>query len=244
MLWWMLPAILLTALLLWWVARWLEQSAGADWGSPWLNRIDGLNRLFCRYYHGLRAEPVPLPETGPALLVSNHVSGLDPLLLAAACKRPLRFIIAAEQYNRFGLKWLFRAAGCIPVERGARPQRAFRAALKALDAGEVVALFPHGRIHLDTDPPRRLKPGVARMARIHESAVWPVRIEGVRAQGWVVAAVAVPSRVTLHSFEPLPCYQLDERECLEQLARLLDGRAHRPVIAHGGEGPANPVNDR
>jgi len=108
--------------------------------------IDGWLRLFCRYYHRLEYEPLPLPERGPALVASNHLSGLDPLLLITASKRPLRFLIAQEEYHRFGLNWLFRAAGCIPVDRKGRPEKALRRAREALQRGEVVALFPHGRM--------------------------------------------------------------------------------------------------
>jgi len=74
--------------------------------------------------------------------VSNHVSGLDPLLLIAATRRPLRFVIAREEYERWGLRWLLHAVGCIPIARGRNPRSALSAARAALEAGEVVALFP------------------------------------------------------------------------------------------------------
>ena len=162
-----LAVLLLLGVRLW---RTVDAHRGPDWGGPWLNRLDGLNRLLCRRYHRLPAVWLPLPDRGPVLLASNHVSGLDPLLLVAASRRPLRFLIAREQYERRGLQWLFRAAGCIPVDRAARPEQALRAALRALQAGEAVALFPHGRIHLESDPPRALsalgaRPGRALRAR-------------------------------------------------------------------------------
>lgn len=204
--------------------RALEAANRADWGSPWLNRLDGLTRIFCRRFHRFRHDPVPLNGAGPALLVSNHVSGLDPMLLVAACHRPVRFIIAEEQYRRFGLTWLFRAIGCIPVDRKGAPSRAYRAALNALAAGEVVALFPHGRIHLDNDPPRALKPGVVRMAQLSGAPVYPVRVEGIRGQGHVVRAVLMRSHARLHAFAPLHCRELSTAECLARLRELLDGR--------------------
>lgn len=196
----------------------------ADWGSPWLNRLDGLNRIFCRRFHRFEHERVPLNGDGPALLVSNHVSGLDPMLMVAACTRPVRFIIAEEQYRRFGLTWLFRAIGCIPVDRQRAASRAYRAALTALAAGEVVALFPHGRIHLDSDPPRALKPGVARMAQLSGAPIYPVRIEGIRGEGHVVRAVLIRSHARLRSFAPLQCRDLPTAECLERLREVLDAR--------------------
>ncbi len=194
----------------------------ADWGRPWMNRLDGFNRLFCRYYHRLSTECIYLPESGPAIVAANHISGLDPLLLIAASRRPLRFIIASEQYHRFGLTWLFRAVGCIPVDRKGRPERAFRAALKALEEGEVVALFPHGTIHLDNDPPRRLKPGAVRLAQLADCPITPVRIEGVRALGRIFLPVMLPARARVENFDILKCSGQAPQECLTQLQRLLE----------------------
>ena len=219
--------IVLAVLWLGWrmVIRRCEAANETDWGNPWLNRLDGLNRLLCRHYHRLRSPPLPLSTTGPALLVSNHVSGLDPLLLIAASRRPLRFLIASEQYHRFGLTWLFRAVGCIPVDRGGRPERAFREALRALAQGEVVALFPHGTIHLDDDPPRRLKQGVAKMAHLSLAPVYPVRLTGIKGAGRVVQAVFQRSHAQLQSFPAVDCAALSTRACLDELQATLDGKA-------------------
>jgi 1-acyl-sn-glycerol-3-phosphate acyltransferase len=197
-----------------------------DWGHGWYNCIDGLNRLICRHYHRLQGEPLELPASGAAIVVSNHVSGLDALVMIAASRRPLHFLIAREQYERFGLRWLFRAAGCIPVDRSGRPEKAFRDALKMLQQGHVVALFPHGRIHLDHEPPVKLKAGVVRLARLAGCPVYPFRIDGVRAQGHVVLAVFVPDRVCISARSPLQCDPgQEEADCLQQLARRLQPRA-------------------
>ncbi|MGD8912581.1 MAG: lysophospholipid acyltransferase family protein [Candidatus Thiodiazotropha sp.] len=161
----------------------------AEWGVAWLNWLDGFNRLFCRVYHRLPEVELPLPETGGAIVVSNHISGLDPMLMLASSNRPLRFLIAREQYERFGLQWLFRAVGCIPVDRENSPEKAMRQAIKALREGEVVALFPHGKIHLDSDPPRKIKAGAARLASLTGLPLIPLRISGVTGQGGVMLPV-------------------------------------------------------
>lgn len=227
---WSLVAVLLAALLLGWLGhralRALDRAHLADWGGRWTNRIDGLNRLFCHRFHRLSADCLPLPDSGPALVVANHLSGLDPLLLIAASRRPLRFIIAAEQYHRFGLTWLFRLAGCIPVDRSGRPERAFREALKALAAGEVVALFPHGGIHLDSEPPRPLKRGVARLAQLADCPVYPVRLEGIKGEGQLVAAVLRRGRPRLTSHAPINCHQLSDGDCLRYISAYIEPQRH------------------
>lgn len=197
-----------------------------DWGGPTINRVDGFLRWFCRRYHRLDAAPIPVPATGPALVVANHVSGLDAFLLIAACRRPLRFIIATEEYQRPLLNRMFRAAGCIPVDRAQRPERAFRAALRALAAGEVVALFPHGAIHLDSEPPRALKKGVARLAQLADCPVFPVRIEGIKGEGHVVRGVLRRSRARLLSYPPINCHALPGGDCLHYISQHIEPHRH------------------
>jgi len=221
--------VVLGVLVVWlwrYAVRVCEHANGADWGGRWINRLDGLNRIFCRRVHRLAAAPMDLPNTGGALVASNHVSGLDPLLLIAASPRPLRFLIAAEQYHRWWLRWLFRAVGCIPIDRSRNPRRSLDAAREALLRGEVVALFPHGRIHLDHHDPVPLKRGIARLASQTSVPIYPVRIEGVRAEGRTVSAVFFPSRISLKNFPPLLCNDAFDERFLEA---LWDRLAHDSV---------------
>ncbi|MCG7878939.1 MAG: 1-acyl-sn-glycerol-3-phosphate acyltransferase [Candidatus Thiodiazotropha taylori] len=178
-----------------------REAQRAEWGVAWLNWLDGFNRLFCHVYHRLPETELRLPQTDGAIVVSNHISGLDPLLMLASSHRPLRFLIAREQYERFGLQWLFRAVGCIPVDRENSPEKAMRQAIKALRDGEIVALFPHGKIHLDSDPPRKIKAGAARLAALTGLPLVPLRITGVSGQGGVMMPVFMRGHAQIH---PLP----------------------------------------
>lgn len=202
---WLVVAIVVIALGFggWRLARACKAAQVADWGSAWLNYLDGLNRLFCRRFHRLEADRVPLPAVGPALVIANHVSGLDPLLMIAASSRPLRFLIAREQYDRWWLRWLFDAIGCIPVTRHAPAPRALARAREALARGEVVALFPHGRMHLDHEPPIPLKRGVIYLAAQTGAPIVALRLDGIRGQGLTVPAVLLRSRARLTSSPPL-----------------------------------------
>jgi 1-acyl-sn-glycerol-3-phosphate acyltransferase len=210
-------ALIVLALAARWLVRLGDRAQGADWGHRWLNCLDGLNRLFCRHYHRLRKRRLRLPSAGAALLVANHVSGLDPLLMFAVSPRPLRFIIAREQYDRWWLRWLFRALGCIPVERGSNSRTALAHARHALAAGEVVALFPFGGIHLEHQGPGKLRRGIQHLARASGAPVYPLRLSGIRGLGLVTPAVFLRSRARIRF---LPVLYYDEKEPDRLLAEL------------------------
>ena len=105
------------------------------------------NRLICRaLYHVVSPSHSPLPSHGPVLLVSDHSSYCDPMVLAATAGRPIIFLTAREVYESVSLNWLCKRALYIPVTRGKQDVGAVRTMLRALGRGEVVALFPEGGI--------------------------------------------------------------------------------------------------
>ena len=102
---------------------------------------------FCRVmYQVTPPAPPPLPESGPVLLVSDHTSLGDPLVLLATAGRPIIFLTAIEIYQRLHMRWLCQALGYIPVSRGANDAGAVRAMLRNLGEGKVVSIFPEGGI--------------------------------------------------------------------------------------------------
>jgi 1-acyl-sn-glycerol-3-phosphate acyltransferase len=94
-----------------------------------------------------------LPEEGAALLVSNHVSFIDWLILAGCIPRPAVFVMYYKFYEIPILNWLFKAARCIPIAgRGENPQmyeHAFAEMSRHLQAGELVCIFPEGGLTPD-----------------------------------------------------------------------------------------------
>ncbi len=120
-----------------------------------------------------------LPRTGPAIVVSNHVSYADVLAVGRYLiwsGRWPRYIGKAELWKIPGVAWLARRCRQIPVERGTdRAQDALVNALAALAAGEVVAIYPEGgRTHDPQLWPQRGRTGVARLALATHAPVIPV----------------------------------------------------------------------
>jgi 1-acyl-sn-glycerol-3-phosphate acyltransferase len=122
-----------------------------------------------------------IPEHGPAILASNHVSYLDPLTLAYVAdrrRRRIRFLAKAELFKNPALGALLRAAHQIPVYRGSvDSSRALSAAIAALDNGQCVAVFPEGTISEDLEPMRG-KSGTARLAQASGIPVVPIGVWG------------------------------------------------------------------
>lgn len=185
-------------LLITWLLRvgWREHRA--EWGNKLINSLDGLVRLVCRRYHGFEHDEIPLPTKGGALLAANHVSGLDPLLMACACPKPLRFMIATEQYNRGLLNWLYKGMGTIPVDRSGAPDKAFYAARKALEEGELIGVFPQGRIIKPGESELvPLKRGVILLADLAKVPIIPLRFSGISGVGRLFSALFMRSRARM-----------------------------------------------
>jgi 1-acyl-sn-glycerol-3-phosphate acyltransferase len=106
-----------------------------------------INALICAFLYRLEAEETaPLPEHGAAILIANHTCPIDSMLLQAASRRVLGFLIAKEYYDYWAFRWICRLLRCIPVRRDGHDLAATRAALRALQQGRVVPMFPEGRI--------------------------------------------------------------------------------------------------
>ena len=180
------------------------------------------NRVFCRAYHQLETRsPARLPRTGPAILVCNHVSGLDPMLIQSASPRLIIWMMAREYYDLPSLTWLYKLVEAIPVDRKGRDLAATRSALRALDQGRIVGIFPEGRIETD----HNLLPfqtGVALMAIKTHVPVFPAYLDGTQRGKEMVDAVAHPNKASI-AFGEAVDFPRDStsREALEQATETI-----------------------
>lgn len=119
-----------------------------------------------------------VPATGPVLIVSNHVSLLDPPLVGGAAPRPL-FFMAKEELFRIPLFGrLIRSLNARPVRRDGSDTRALKAALAQLEEGHALLVFPEGTRGEEGQPLRDGKPGVGMLAVLSGAPVVPVYVSG------------------------------------------------------------------
>lgn len=139
--------------------------------------------------HGIEKH---VPDEGAALLVCNHVSYMDALILSACIPRPARFVMYYKIFNIPVMRWIFKTAKAIPIA-GAREnpdvmQRAFDTVDAALAEGELVCIFPEGALTKDGEI-AAFKSGVEKIleraaARGQQVPVVPMALKNMWASMW------------------------------------------------------------
>ena len=128
-----------------------------------------------------------LPEEGPALLVCNHVSFMDPLILMANLRRPARFVMYYKIFNVPLLHFVFKTARAIPIagqkEDPTVLQRAFDDVDAALAEGELVCIFPEGGLTKDGNL-APFRPGVEKILARRPVPVVPMALRGLWGSVW------------------------------------------------------------
>ena len=123
-----------------------------------------------------------IPETGPAVIICNHVSFVDALIIAAASRRPIRFLMDHRIFRWPILSFVFKATRAIPIapekEDAALKNKAFDDVSLALEAGELVAIFPEGRITA-TGELSPFRPGITQIITRNPVPVIPMGLSGL-----------------------------------------------------------------
>lgn len=118
-----------------------------------------------------------IPKEGGAVICPNHRSFWDPVLLAAAIKRPMAYIGKEELFKNKIFAWCLRQCHCFPVQRGGGDMAVVKTAVSLLKQGEVLVVFPEGeRIRGGKKP--HPKPGAFRLAMMAGVPVIPAGIGG------------------------------------------------------------------
>jgi 1-acyl-sn-glycerol-3-phosphate acyltransferase len=123
-----------------------------------------------------------IPETGACILACNHVCLVDPVVLIGTVRRPIRFFIDHKVYNTPVFYWLFKINRTIPLapskEDEALKEQAFVLAAQALRNGELICIFPEGRLTPNGEI-GKFSPGISRLVRETPVPVVPMALHGL-----------------------------------------------------------------
>ncbi|HVS25832.1 MAG TPA: MFS transporter [Burkholderiales bacterium] len=158
-----------------------------------------------------------IPESGPAILICNHVSYVDALVIAAACPRPIRFVMDYQIFKIPVLDFIFRTGRAIPIaparENPSALQLAYDEIAHALIEGDLIGIFPEGKITNDGQL-NPFKLGVTRIVERTPVPIVPLALRGLwgsffsRHEGpamtrWVRIARRIFSRISLVAAPPV-----------------------------------------
>lgn len=176
-----------------------------------------------------------IPASGAAVLVCNHVSYLDAIVIMAASPRPIRFVMSHRIFRIPVMSWIFRTARAIPIAPAKEDpellQQSYEEIDRALQEGELVCIFPEGRLTSDGEI-NEFKNGVSRIVERNPVPIIPMALRGL----WGSLLTRSPgnpfersfrrglrSRLSLIVGAPLNAAQVTPEALQEKVAELRGG---------------------
>jgi 1-acyl-sn-glycerol-3-phosphate acyltransferase len=180
-----------------------------------------------------------LPGQG-AVIICNHRSSLDPCFIALAVPRVVHWLVAREYCEFFLFRRLLLLCGSIPTNRGGVDTASTKAAIRIVEQGGLVGLFPEGRIN---DSEQTLLPGRSGAAMIALKArapVVPCFIEGAPYDGTALGCVLMPAAVQLRIGQPIDLSAYFERASDREVLEELTLRFLKAIAELAGDGDFQP----
>jgi len=123
-----------------------------------------------------------IPDSGPALIVCNHVARIDALILAGAVRRPIRFVMYKPIYEWPILNFVFRVGGAIPINSKEEDPKSYEEAFEAISEGlrqrDLICIFPEGKLSTDGEIDQ-FKAGVDKIIARDPVPVIPMALRGL-----------------------------------------------------------------
>lgn len=146
-----------------------------------------------------------MPDLGDrgAVIICNHASGVDPMFIQVVMKRVVHWMVAREYTDRKSIGWFFRIVEAIPVNRRGVDTAATKAAIRLCQEGELIGMFPEGRINSTDELLLPGRPGAALVAVRAGALVVPCYVRGAPYDGDEFRSFRTFARTELTIGEPL-----------------------------------------
>jgi 1-acyl-sn-glycerol-3-phosphate acyltransferase len=177
--------------------------------------------IWMRIFHGLQfSGTANIPKDGPVIIAANHPSYFDPVVLSLATSRHVRFFALADILKVPVIGWFARQWGILPVYRGGDNEPTVQKALRVLQRGGAIGIFPEGRRSLQYAM-GNVKPGVGRLAVQSGAKIVPCIIYGTWKAWPHLTALPHPAKIVVNFLPPIPIDSTDTRENHEKIAQQI-----------------------
>jgi 1-acyl-sn-glycerol-3-phosphate acyltransferase len=199
--------------------------------------------LLTRVLWRARVPPLPLGPGQGGVLVSNHRSSIDPFFIQIVAGRYVHWMVAREYCEHPAFGWFLRMTRAIPTGRGGIDTAATKAAIRLASQGELVGMFPEGRINVTDQLMLPGRPGALLVALKACVPVVPCYIEGSPYGGTAWSPFFMRARVTVRFGEPIDLTEFYGREgesgvigallmeVMSEIARLAGRSDFQPCLA-------------
>jgi 1-acyl-sn-glycerol-3-phosphate acyltransferase len=164
-----------------------------------------------------------IPKTGGVLIICNHQSNLDPVLVAVRLDRPLNYIAKSQLFHRRFARWLLRSLNAFPVRQGKGDVGAVRETIRRLQQGHVVNMYPEGQ----RTPDGRIQPlqkGISLIIKRANVPIVPAAIIGTYEAWPIHRRFLRPSPVRIRFGAPLDLASLQSED---EIIAAIDHELHR-----------------
>lgn len=181
-----------------------------------------LATLLVRLLWGAKVTPFPFPKGQGMVLVCNHRSSVDPLFIGISMNWSGHWMVAKEYCIHPGFRWFLNLAQVIPTNRGGVDTAATKTAIRYAAQGEVVGMFPEGRINITRELMIPCRPGAVLVALKARVPIVPCYIQGSPYGGTAWSPLLMPARVKVKIGRPIDLSEYYDRELPNgELARLM-----------------------
>jgi 1-acyl-sn-glycerol-3-phosphate acyltransferase len=192
-------AVLAAALVAWIVVAW--KATPYTW---WQFGLHLVNQFFaCILWRGSVTGSIDLPRDRGAVIVSNHISGIDPLLIQLSVLRIVHWMVAREYFYMPLLSFIFKHMQSIPVNRAGVDTAATKMAIRYAQEGELVGLFPEGRVNLTDELLLPGRPGAALIALRAGVPVIPCYVQNAPYDGTALGSFFMAARAHIIVGKPI-----------------------------------------
>ena len=194
--------------------------------TPAQSALYGLNYTLTRVLWRARINSAfPIPPDQGAVIVCNHRCPLDPSFIALTVPRVVHWMVAKEYCEHLMLRGLLRTCRVIPVNRGSVDMTAVKTAIRLVQSGELVGVFPEGHINTTEQVLLPGRPGAAMIALKARAPVVPCHIHGAPYDGTTLGCLFMPASVRLEIGSPIDLSEYydrdDQRQAQDELTRRL-----------------------